>query len=265
MIPLELQEQLRQKYNPEGSDLRILQSHLLLLLDYFDQICKDNNINYWLSSGTCLGAVRHGGFIPWDDDIDVEMSRDDYLKFKKIFKNCEKYVLQTYENDLFYTEPFPKLRLCNTFVKEGTVSSLYKHNGLFMDIFIMERSNALTAHFCHFLVGGLRYLSHCYHQPGKFSVFLFRGLKKCVFGIVDCMRSLYFLSKKDELRHTIGTGVVKNIRKSSDIFPLGIAMFEGKEYPVPGNVDAYLTRMFGNYMDIPKVIHTHSLHNISYL
>lgn len=264
MIDNNTQIELRKKYNPEGSDLRKLQEHLLIILEHFDSFCKNYNINYWLSSGTCLGAIRHGGFIPWDDDIDVEMTREDYLKFKKIFKNDENFVLQTYRNDLFYTEPFPKLRLCKTYVKEGNIFSLYKYNGIFLDIFIMEKSNALIANLCHGLVGALRHFGFCFRQSRIMPIVVFAAAKKLVFGIVNCMRVLDFLTKKDEMRHTIGTGAVRNVRLRSDIYPLGKALFEGKEYPVPWNVDAYLSRMFGNYMEIPKEIHTHSLYNIKY-
>jgi len=265
MISKKLQEELTAQYNPEGSELRSLQNHLLILLEYFDKICRDNNITYWLSSGTCLGAIRHQGFIPWDDDIDVEMLRDDYLKFIKVFQPDEDFVLQTYNNDLYYTEPFPKLRLRKTFIGEGKLTSLYKNKGVFLDIFIMERSNSITAAFCHLVLGSLRRISYCIMNPTSITDMFFTFVKKGSFGIVDFMRLFKFLSKKELLRHTIGTGLVKNIRKESEIFPLGKAYFEGKEYPVPGNVDLYLHRMFGNYIEIPSSVHTHIVGDIRLL
>ena len=264
MISEEIQCELRNRYNPEGSDLRLLQKHLLILLQHFDTICRKNNINYWLSSGTCLGAVRHKGFIPWDDDIDIEMTREDYMKFASVWQDDEDFVLQTYKNDLYYTQPFSKLRLRKTFVYEGCFTSLYQHKGIFLDIFIVEPSNAIVAHFCHFILGSLRHLS--FHiKPCVISNLIFKFLKKICFGIINGMKFLTCFAKKDEMRYTNGTGAVKSIIKQYDIYPLSELEFEGRIYPVPGNVDGYLKRIFGNYMEIPNVLHNHSLQNITFL
>jgi len=265
MISKELQKTLHEKYNPEGSDLRLLQHHLLLLLDHFDNICKKNGIKYWLSSGTCLGAIRHQGFIPWDDDIDVEMLKEDYRKFAKLFNEDNNFVLQTYKNELYYTEPFSKLRLKETYVNEGSFTALYINKGVFLDIFVMERSNLIVAYFCHFILGSLRHLSFHIAKPSALTDCLFKVLKRLSFGTIDMLRFLNVISKRGELRHTIGTGLVKNVRNADDIFPLGEAIFEGKKYPVPKNYDSYLKRMFGNYMEIPSSIHTHSLTDINFL
>ena len=73
MIDKKLQQDLRERFSPEGSMLRKQQLRMLEILLYIDKVCKEHGIRYWLSSGTLLGAVRHGGFIPWDDDLDVEM------------------------------------------------------------------------------------------------------------------------------------------------------------------------------------------------
>ena len=75
---------LRERFNPEGSILRRQQLRMLELLDAVDCICKKHNIPYWLSSGTLIGAARHNGFIPWDDDLDIEILRSDYLRLIKI-------------------------------------------------------------------------------------------------------------------------------------------------------------------------------------
>ena len=72
-----LQQELRARFNPDGSLLRRHQLRMLEMLTYIDGVCVQHDIPYWLSSGTLLGAVRHGGFIPWDDDVDIELLRRD--------------------------------------------------------------------------------------------------------------------------------------------------------------------------------------------
>lgn len=86
MITDTLQNELRERYNPDGSILRKQQLRMLEMLQYIDFVCKKHNIRYWLCSGTLLGAVRHGGFIPWDDDVDIEMLREDYKRLVRILK-----------------------------------------------------------------------------------------------------------------------------------------------------------------------------------
>ena len=73
-------------YNPEGSELRRMQRKMLEILDAFDAICRKHSINYWLACGTLLGARRHGGFIPWDDDLDVTILLSDYKKLVSVLK-----------------------------------------------------------------------------------------------------------------------------------------------------------------------------------
>ena len=133
MIDKLLQAQLRFKYNPDGSLLREHQLRMLEMLDYFDKLCKKNGIRYWLSSGTCLGAIRHGGFIPWDDDVDIEMLRSDYIKLEKIFKETNEYILQTWRNDKYYCLSFAKMRDKRTQI----YNSLFKYKGIFIDILVI--------------------------------------------------------------------------------------------------------------------------------
>ncbi len=73
-------------YNKEGTILRQAQNRLLEILLEIDRICRKHNIPYFINGGNALGAVRHGGFIPWDDDIDINLKREDYLKLIKIIE-----------------------------------------------------------------------------------------------------------------------------------------------------------------------------------
>ena len=85
---------LKELFNPEGSKLRKTQLELLEILVDLAEICDQNNIQWWLSSGTLLGAARHKGFIPWDDDIDIVMLRKDAKRLEKILHkmDSDKYV-----------------------------------------------------------------------------------------------------------------------------------------------------------------------------
>ena len=139
MIDAELQQSLRERFNPEGSMLRRQQLRMLDILLYVDKVCKEHNIRYWLSSGTLLGAVRHGGFIPWDDDLDIEMLREDYEKFLKVFPENKDFALQTIQNDPNYFLGFAKVRDLHSQISEFDMDKYYKYRGLFIDVFSLER------------------------------------------------------------------------------------------------------------------------------
>lgn len=87
----------------EQSTLKKLQQTELRILLYFDRYCKDHNLQYYLIGGALLGAARYHGFIPWDDDVDVAMPREDYEKLK-VFYSSDKHFLQNSDTDLLYTK-----------------------------------------------------------------------------------------------------------------------------------------------------------------
>ena len=120
--------------------LNKLKSKELDILIYFDQVCRNNNINYSLSYGTLLGAVRHKGFIPWDDDIDVIMTREEYSKLFAILKDNtdENYFFQCHETDPNYFYGFAKIRLNNTYFGEKMMKNRNIHQGIYIDIFIAD-------------------------------------------------------------------------------------------------------------------------------
>ena len=118
---------LRQKYSPDGSPLRELQLLLFEEVKFLDKICKENGLTYFLTGGSALGAVRHQGFIPWDDDMDIALFEDDYKKLVKILLETEsdQYVLHCRKTDFNYTFGFPKYR-----AKEGNFLGCFPQRGI---------------------------------------------------------------------------------------------------------------------------------------
>ena len=126
--------------NYDDNSLKHLQNLELMILKDFIKFCDENNLKYYLYGGSLLGAVRHEGFIPWDDDIDVIMFRDDFEKFKKLFlsKANDKYELLTNEVYDDYFLLFSKLMLKNTLFEEWWVNQVNFNVGINIDIFVLD-------------------------------------------------------------------------------------------------------------------------------
>lgn len=253
--------ELRQKFNPDGSLLRRHQLRVIELLDYVDYICKRYNINYWLDSGTLLGAARHEAFIPWDDDIDIQMLKSDYKRFVKLMKKKNPFTniaLQIQSTDRGYIFPFAKVRDLNSHITESSGIG-YKYNGIFIDIFPLER-NLISLLKLSFRLN-IPLLKFFYNKKNKggfrnifFSVYLFL-LNRIIYPL---LRFISFIFKPKYHTHTLGVNFFKT-RMIDEIFPLKKIYFEGKEYPCPNNTDNYLTRLYGDYKKVPdmKDIHFH--------
>ena len=121
--------------------LRQLQLAMLETLKVFDAFCRKHDIKYSLDAGSLLGAVRHQGFIPWDDDLDVCMSRAEYNRFLTLWVQEQPagYILQNKENTPAYWQSFSKIRKDHTtFLQEEREAGNY-HTGIFLDVFPLDR------------------------------------------------------------------------------------------------------------------------------
>lgn len=258
MIEEKIHKQLRSQYNPDGSLLRNLQLRMLEILKCIDSICEKHNIRYWLSSGTLLGAMRHGGFIPWDDDVDIEMLREDYIKLMEILPKelPEQYVLQNNKTDSNYVYLYAKVRDRNSLIEEKCpVNQKFVERGAFVDIFMLENSffifNKISAPLFNRMIFGMALKKGFLKYIYKANCFL---LLKLLFPL---FRLLSKLSSTKSLRHTFGVNFIKKQRFYDDIFPLKKIEFEGLLFNAPFDCDAYLTKLYGNYMKIPQNIETH--------
>ena len=262
MIDSILQVELRNRFNPDGSLLRRHQLRMLDMLKYIDGVCKKHGINYWLCSGTLLGAVRHGGFIPWDDDADIEMLREDFEKFEKVMWNEPNtdYVLQTHKTDPNYFAPYGKLRDLHSHIKENNSNDLhYKFTGCYIDIFIIEPSSSeflsrIGSVFWYRLLANL-------NKNDKIRVLCYSLVYAIIYHIIfPLLRFISRLGANKQYRPALGSCFYKP-RYEDDIFPLRKLLFEGIEFPVPGNYDNYLRKIYGDYTQLPDLNHL-ELHTV---
>ena len=246
--------------------LRSCQLKQLSILEEIDRICNKHNIPYWLDGGTLLGAVRHRGFIPWDDDIDIAMRLEDVQRFVQIAPKELKsgLFLQTKESDPDNNKPIIKVRDMNSFFVEPNddFSESYQ-KGLYVDIFPFIEYPSVPKSWVKKIVRKISVSysilhSKHYYSFKAFAEFLWFGFSFVVMHSIWFIISLLFPKKTyiSNILHNNGYGIMH--RKDS-IFPLGMIEFEGKSFSAPCNPDAYLKDLYRNYMDIPpkekRIVH----------
>lgn len=256
------QEALRARYNPEGSELRNLQHKLMEVMMILDKICIENNIQYMLTGGNVLGAIRHGGFIPWDDDIDIALLETDYKRLIKILRNykSDKYILQEHRSDPDYIQPFPKFR-----EKEGVLfgsnpqrGCLYRYKGVAIDIFCISHISYLNARVC----AGIH--SRLLPWTYKIKKSLIRHLVTSI--LLGIEKTLFFLCnilnvfrKQNELHHAQGQAASCVMMDSRHLLPFTRKLFEGEMLPLPCDTDGFLTLFYGpDFMELPQKIRIHN-------
>ena len=247
-----------------GSSLVQHQNALKVLLSAFADVCEQNNIPFQLYAGTLLGAVRHQGFIPWDDDIDVLMSREAYERFLQAAP-------RTLEPDIFfvqgeYSEHWPmffsKLRLNNTACMEKYVpKDPLMHQGIYMDIFPYDNLSDY---------GVVRKLQFCASKIVIAKGLQLRGLatnsvlkkaamqaSRLIPGKVVREIHEYAMNRthpQTEMVHTFfaaGSMYQKNVFPREWLEETVVMPFEGRSYPVSAHYDALLHRLYGNYRILP--------------
>ena len=255
-------EELKKRFNPEGSVLRQQQERMTEMLLVVDAICKKHGIRYWIGSGTLLGAVRHGGYIPWDDDLDLEMMREDYLKLLKVMPKelPDKYVLQTHESDPNYFYAYAKLRDKKSHLEETNhYDRIFKEQGIYIDIFPMEQApQPLRWISCRTLGFAYKVLNNPKNSDDMAARKVRRIYNvnaKLVFPLLRAISKLWPMG--EIIRYSYGIPY-DSTRRRSYLFPLGTCQFEGYAMPAPHDCHLYLKNMFGDYMRLPNEDELHS-------
>ena len=253
--PIPVHEQLRQRFNPDGSQLRRQQLRMLDMLLVLDDICQRHHIRYWLSSGTLIGALRHDGFIPWDDDLDVEMMRTDYLRLLQVLPTELPHwmALQDDTTDPAYFFFYAKLRDRRSRLEEtNNYDRQLRERGIYIDIFPLEQQRR----WLHIV--GEKTVGHMY-KVWRTSTDDERSLRT-VKRIFNVNRRIVFPVLRFLCRVlgakvvTSGMGIpFHNPRYPQDIFPLATHTFEGHQLPVPKDADHLLRGIYGDYMQLPDL------------
>lgn len=248
------------RYNGEGTALRDAQLTMLKILLEFDRICKKNGLTYWIDFGTLLGAVRHGGFIPWDDDIDVSMPPEDYRHFKEIAQAelSDGFVLQTE-----VTEPSSnqgdgvfKIRMKNTIylMEYDDLAEPYS-KGLFIDVFESVPTPAINKKAFRFIVRRINKAHGFMHYNKRLNLgnviryFVFPVSYVFFYHVV--WRAICLFTRKNCEFTPVQRVLYGYPSPRTAIFPLGEIQFEGHTFPCPHDPDRRLTDMWGDYMQLP--------------
>lgn len=248
-------EALRERFNPEGSLLRRQQMRMLEILVEVDRICKKHQIRYWLSSGTLIGAMRHNGFIPWDDDLDIEMMRADYVRLMAVMQQelPEWLALQNDETDPNYFYFYAKVRdRRSRMMEQNGYDRLWLEQGIYIDIFPVEAHPIWLHKLTEKSVGHMYKIWRTSTDDAK-AIRRVRRIfdlnNRCLF---PCLRTLLPIFTPKVITSGMGIPFHKP-RYADEIFPLTTHEFEGLQLPVPGKADAHLRHLFGDYMQLPDL------------
>jgi lipopolysaccharide cholinephosphotransferase len=270
-----------------GTSLRELQDHLLQIYGEFKRICDACDIPYFAFGGTAIGAVRHGGFIPWDDDIDLMMRRKDFLRLKQALvktRSQSYYELFDPADDPLYLKPFPAFADTRTVCVEAVLrhQRRSRYHALSIDIFILENVPDDLPSYHRFareawIKTKLFYvaLTPRPHIPAAYTRY-HRPLRAALF-------CAHYVLGIPPIRKALGRNLIKTYQRyfgttrhselladpplegyrftDEDLFPAQTLPFEDSTIPVPRQNDAHLRLLYGDYLQLPPVEARKAPHN----
>lgn len=235
--------------------LRNLQLHVLEMLKFVTGICNKYNLEYWLEFGTLLGAVRHEGFIPWDDEIDIAMSRKDFERFLKVLPTeidrfeglREKLTIRnggaSFKNAK-YSDNCPSAVL--QFINRSPYAGLEVHP---IEFVALDEENPNLEQYSKDFVKYRKKFKEDYIN------------NKCSFeeGFIECSKKMGVTNEKTEFLASSPDGANRKLFYTKNVFPLKKTKFEDYEVTIPNNPIEHLATYYkGDIMNIPKDIHHHS-------
>lgn len=261
--------------------LRKLQLAQLLILKKIDKLCLDNGLTYYLVGGTLLGAIRHQGFIPWDDDVDIAMYRDDYNRLQEILKEqyTEEFYLQTPSIDKNYNRQIAKIRLKGTLQVEKNLSDIEMNHGIYIDVFPLDyvRKNGGIVLFLRGKLIRILFAYNTMRSGKKSKMPLPKQIIKTMTTWITYLIPRRFVSflfdylctmdNKKECEYTTsflsGYGWKKQLQPNN-VYGKGTKVnFEDYKFNAPAKYDKLLSSLYNNYMKLPPLEKRHSGHELS--
>ena len=251
-----------------NKDLIRLHEVEIEILDEFVRICEKYNLQYFLVGGTLLGAVRHKGFIPWDDDLDISMPRKDYERFIEISQKelDDKYMLDSKDTNPKYYLNFIKIRKKGTIFEQDFQANYDGPKGIWLDIFPYDnaRSNtskkvAIQNKINKAIFSILHYKNKFFLSDRKILVkkalsFIFKPVSnRLLLNLQD--KVLKWNMNKEEYNYFVSSSTTYNYKteliEKNKYIPTIKMEFEGKLYNAPKEYDYILSRVYGDYMKLP--------------
>ena len=247
-------------------ELEEVRSIQLDILDYVDSFCKDHGLSYFLCGGTLIGALRHKGYIPWDDDIDICMLRDDYDRFIEALNKENNPIYRVYSHTLNEEYPLPFAKVANdkTVVKEEVVFPF--NMGVNIDVFPLDtipadnkKQKRLYRTFALYH-GMLNMKQLLWSSERSFWKNIFAICSRVLLKMVPYsyivnkmhINAIQYRSIDSPLCGDVVWGYgMKEITDKANFRDVVLADFEGRKYTIPVGYDSFLKKIFGDYMQLP--------------
>lgn len=250
---------------PTAEQLAALKNIEISILREFVNICEKLNLQYYLLGGTMLGAVRHRGFIPWDDDIDVGMPRQDYELFLAKGQQLlpSNLFIQNDRTDPEYIMCFSKIRNCDTTFIETSARTFNINHGVFIDVFPLDyypEDDQEQKRFERKKGWYERRLSCCFNMPhnhtikGRVRKLLLTAMFPSAKAVVRKREQLYRSVPESSMLANYGGAWGKKEIVPVEWYGSGTTvMFEGLQVKAPCQYDKWLSQVYGNYMQLPPI------------